>query len=321
MKDILYTVAKNKNGNLIKANDAEKGVEYFCPECGKKLILKKSGRIGEGSRRPHFAQKTLTPNCTPEKALHYSFKNLLFEKIQQQIISKTSLTISWHCKHCNDEHSGNLIKKIKKVKIEYDMKFCKPDIALFDNDDKVFAVIEVVDTHKPEENILKYYDENNIILIQINLKSDKDIDELENKIAHPDFVSTCYNPKCDICGHYLYKTKMTIIEGPCWNCHKPMKVVVINGGLEREGNSGGPSTFTIKEIEIARSNGVILKKHDSNTMQKKYLANTCANCGKFVGDFHLHDYEIPASLGELPSTTFDIGFYCSNCIQVKYAKN
>jgi hypothetical protein len=37
------------------------------------------------------------------------------------------------------------------------MKICKPDIALFDETGKVFTVIEIVVTHKPEDNVIKYY--------------------------------------------------------------------------------------------------------------------------------------------------------------------
>jgi competence CoiA-like predicted nuclease len=77
MKEILYTVATDLYGTLIKAFDAEKGGSFFCPECKTKLILRKSGKTGNGTKRPHFAHRGLTPNCTPETALHSVFKNLL----------------------------------------------------------------------------------------------------------------------------------------------------------------------------------------------------------------------------------------------------
>lgn len=198
MTTILYTVATDKDGNLIKANDAKKGNNFFCPVCKTELILRKSGKTGKGRKRPHFAHRSLTPNCTPETALHYSFKNLLVEKLQLHIATQTPLPITWQCIYCDDEHSGNLLKKIKTVKVEYNMTVCQPDIALFDSDDKVFAVVEVVVSHKPEERVLKFYNDNNIILIQINLKSDKDIDELESKIANcPVPLTTGYGLMAD----------------------------------------------------------------------------------------------------------------------------
>lgn len=75
MTNILYTVAIDNDGNLIKANDAEKGNVFFCPVCKTDLILRKSGKTGKGTKRPHFSHRKLIPNCTPETALHYSYKS------------------------------------------------------------------------------------------------------------------------------------------------------------------------------------------------------------------------------------------------------
>lgn len=314
---ILYTVATDKDGNLVKANDAEKGDNFFCPVCKTELILRKSGKTGKGTKRPHFAHRSLTPNCTPETALHYSFKNLLADKLQRHIATQKPLPIVWQCKYCYDRHSGNLLKKIKAVIVEYNMTVCQPDIALFDAENKVFAVVEVVVTHKPEKKVLKYYSDNDIILIQINLKSDKDIDELETKIANPDFVGTCFNPKCKSCDHFQQKTQMTIVEGPCWKCHSKMKVAIIEGGMERGGSSSGADKFTPQEIEFAKSKGAIIKVHYSKTVNEKYLANTCPKCGTFAGNFYLFiQYLQPASIGELPSETYDIGYHCDHCTEI-----
>jgi Competence protein CoiA-like family len=318
MTTILYTVATDKNGNLIKANDAEKGDDFFCPVCNSDLILRKSGNTGKGSKRPHFAHRSLTPNCTPETALHYSFKNLLAKKIDNYIQTSTPLLISWGCQYCGVTHTGNLLKKIKSVKVEYYLSVCKPDIALIDNDNKVFAVIEVVVTHKPEENVINFYNDNDIILIQVNLTSDKDIDDLEIKISQPDIVSTCYNPKCKTCGQFQQKKVMTIIDGPCWKCGTTMKVATIsssNGGLVRGStNNLSPSEFTDDEITFAQSKGVLLKTQYSKTVNEKYVANSCNKCGTFAGDHYLFtQYVAPASYGELPSETFDIGYLCEYC--------
>ena len=79
---ILYTTAVDTHGNLIHVNDAEKGLDYYCPVCQRRFILRKSGKSGPGSRRPHFAHNDSTPNCTPEGVLHHSFKKHLVELIE-----------------------------------------------------------------------------------------------------------------------------------------------------------------------------------------------------------------------------------------------
>jgi hypothetical protein len=243
---------------------------------------------------------------------------LLTDKIEQHISTQTPLSFSWNCNFCGLKHAGNLLKKAIAVKIEYNLTVCQPDIALIDIDNKVFAVIEVVVTHKPEESVLKYYAENNIILVQINLTSDEDIDNLESKIAQPDLVSICYNPKCKTCGHFQQKKIMTIIDGPCWKCGSTMKVATISsstGGIVRgSSNHINPSEFTVEEINFAKSRGVLLKTQFSKTVGAKYVANSCAKCGSFAGDFHLFtQYIAPAGYGELPSQKFDIGYHCEHC--------
>lgn len=321
IKKLLYTVAKNEKGLFIKANEAEKGNNFFCPVCSADLILRKSGNTGKGAKRPHFAHKSLTPNCTPETALHYSFKNLLAEKIQEDINSNTPIAISWLCQFCGLKHTGNLLRKIKNVKVEYYMKVCQPDIALFDENNKVFAVIEIVVTHKPEPKVIEYYTENDIILIQINLTSDEDIDNLEFKISNPDVVRTCYHPKCKTCNNFQQKLYMTIIEGRCYKCRKKMKVATIsssnNGMVRGDSNHLAPSEFTQEEINLAKSKGVLLKSSYSKTMNERYIANTCGNCNAFAGDFYLFtQYIAPAEYGEIPSEKFDIGYNCENCAEI-----
>ncbi len=313
MRKILYIVGSDGDGNLIKARDAEKGNEFFCTVCKTELILRKSGRTGPGSKRPHFAHRTLTPNCTPETALHYSFKTLLSQKILEHISLNRTLQFYWQCGHCYDEHSGNLIKRAKKVAVEYNMTVCQPDIALLDESGNVFAVVEVVVTHRPDDNALKFYKDNNIALIQFDLESDMDLDDLELKISRPDLVSICRNPKCERCGHYQHKTKMSIIEAECWRCHSVMKLAVIEEPYDR-GSSIGPSQFFKGEIEIARQNGVNIKEQFSGTVSRRYQANSCPKCPGFIGEHYLFtEYHAPAGYGELKSYSFDIGYYCGVC--------
>ncbi len=323
MKKILYTVATDKNGNLIKAVEAEKGNDFYCPKCKSEFILRKSGKTGKGTKRPHFAHHNLTPNCTPETALHFLFKNLLAEKLDKLIQEQSELNFSWLCEYCGLPHSGNLLKKIKYVKVEYKLNICQPDIALFDENDNVFSVIEIVVTHKPEDNVLKYYTDNKIILIQIDLDSDEDIEFINEKISTPDRVTVCFNPICKECGNFQQKKIMTVIDGPCWKCGETMKIATISsstGGLIRGySNNLRPSDFTEKEIEIAKSKGVILKTQFSQTVRDRYVANTCPNCGAFAGDHYLFtQYIAPAEYGELPSETYDIGYHCEYCDEKNY---
>jgi len=251
-KEILYVTAFDKNGVLIKANDAEKTEDYFCPECKDKLILKKSGKTGKGSKRPHFAHYSLSPNCTPEGVLHKSFKLLLLEKIQKHIADKTPINIEWECIYCHEKHNGNLLQFAKDAKDEYQMEKCRADIALLNQEGNPFAVIEIVVTHKPEEPAIEYYTQNKIILIQIELDSEDDLDKIEAKINIPTSIDYCFNLKCPNIDNYAYQRRAVAFNKKC--SFHIMRTCIAETyhcfGLERSDD------LTENEIEFAKSNDV-----------------------------------------------------------------
>jgi hypothetical protein len=306
---LLYVTAFNEQGILVKANDVEKIGKYFCAVCKEKLILRKSGKVGKGSKRPHFAHYHLTENCTPETALHYSFKKMLMEKIKGNINNKVPMNIKWKCNYCHSKHYGNLLKKIFDVKDEYDMKVCKPDIALFDENRNVFTVIEIVVTHKPEDNVIKYYNENNIILIQIDLFSEDDLDNIDEKLENPSIVDCCLNPKCNNCGKYKMKKDLIVLNKNCYKCGNSMKVCYIKINEDYK----SPSEFDEEEINFAKSKGVLLEACFSKTRNEKYLANVCPNCRAFVGDWFLFDDNIIENMYDENIPKYDMGFYCDEC--------
>jgi hypothetical protein len=311
-KQLLYITALNENGILVKANDAEKTGKYSCPICKNELILKKSGNTKKGSKRPHFAHYSLTENCTPESVLHYSFKKMLLDKIKDYINKELPMNIVWHCNYCHSHHEGNLLKKVCDVKNEFDMKICRPDIALFDEKGNVFAVIEIIVTHKPEDNVINYYKDNNIILIQIELDSEDDLENIDEKIKIPSLVDCCLNPKCKICGNYQAKEELIVCNASCYRCGNPMKVcyISINNGYY---DFKTPSGFNENEINFAKSKGAILEMRFSKTTNKKYLANICPHCGSFIGDWFLFDDYIVEHRYDKDIQKYDIGYYCEEC--------
>ncbi|HBO27780.1 competence protein CoiA family protein [Culturomica sp.] len=219
-KEILYTTALDENGLLIFIDDAEKKNEYFCPSCGQKFILRKSGKTGKGHRRPHFAHNELQPNCTPEGVLHSSFKKLTIEFLEKYISENKPLKLTWNCRFCDGSYSGNLLAKAKTVKEEYTVGNCRPDIALLDKSGNVIAAIEIVVTHKPEEQVLQYYNDNGIVLIQINLLSEEDLKNIGEKLSKPDIVDLCFVHQC--LGYKSTKLEREVVSDKirCKRCQK-----------------------------------------------------------------------------------------------------
>ena len=304
---ILYSIATTSTGQMVNANDAEKGIDYSCPLCGNPFILRKGTK-----KRPHFAHKNLSPNCTPETALHHSFKNLLAKKIQEHIDNKEALEIRWKCGKCHDYHSGNLLKKAVEVKVEHDLGSCRPDIALLNNKGDVVAVIEVIVTHAPEQKTLDFYEENKIAVVPFTLKSDEDINLLNRSIIETDKLDLCTHPKCSTCGNRKARKSFLIVDGKCWKCSASMKVGCL---LDKNSYIQGyveTLDFSQSDIQFATEQGCNLKSHYSRTARERYVANTCRRCGTFIGEHYLSkEYVNNDSYRKIEH---DAGFYCPSCI-------
>lgn len=316
MDDILYTIAKDSEGNLFTPLSAGKGTQYYCVKCNNVLVLKKSGKTGPRTKRPHFAHKSLAPNCQPETALHFGFKTLAAEKLNQYLQAGVPFNFNWPCEFCGERHTGNFTKKLKSVSLEHNLKYCKPDIALLDENEQIFAAIEIVVTHKPSEGALSYYLENQIILIQINLKSNHDIYLIEQKLAQPDLVEFCLNPKCSVCGNFQQKFIMSIIDAKCWKCYSPMKAAVMKNGADKF--LFGPEKFSAAEITFAREKGVEISTYQSRITGEEYQGNHCQQCGSFIRRHSkLRDYWSYALEDTLPIEDFPIRYNCSFCSEKK----
>ncbi len=276
VKEILYTTAVDNNGNLIHIDNAEKGKNYYCPVCKNEFILRKSGKIGKGSRRPHFAHNQLTTNCTPETVLHYSFKKMIIDLLEKYQSENKKLVMNWNCNICNNKHSENLLEKVASIREEYNLKECQPDIALLDEKEKVFAVIEIVVTHKPEEHVLQYYTNNSIVLIQINLTSEEDLKKVEEKITNPDVVDFCLNSKCPNYGNYMIKRELICITKNCNICFRLKKACYVK--INHVFGIKDSSDFDENEIEFFRSKGFNFKMRINKKTKERYATFICLNC-------------------------------------------
>ncbi len=85
---------------------------------------------------------------------------------------------------------------------------------------------------------------------------------------------------------YLSQNTMQINNAECWKCGKLMKMAMVLSN----GEFFGPEKFNERQLELARSKEVIIKKQYSKTTKETYLANTCPICDSFMGKFFIHDY-------------------------------
>jgi len=178
--EILYKYAADATGNVVHISKALKGESYYCPDCKDNFILKK-GNI----RQYHFAHSHTSANCNSEGYLHKTFKKLLSQKLKEHVEKNTQLVIEWICNICGNKHTADLIKNINDVKEEQPLIGCRPDISLIDKIGIISIIIEIVDTHEPERNVIEFCQNNNVVLIIIKLESLSDLENVEKKIKTP----------------------------------------------------------------------------------------------------------------------------------------
>lgn len=269
-------MALDEKGQLIHISNAVKGEHYFCPICKKEYILRKSGKKGKGSRRPHFAHNELTPNCNPESVLHYSFKKLLLENLENLKEKNKPFEFNWKCMLCGESFSGNLLENVVYIKEEYSLQDCRPDIALLDEKNKFIAAIEIVVTHMPDEKTLQYYRENGIVLIRIDLVSEACLTLVEEISKKPDFVDYCINPFCyDYDGERVHR-RIMVIQDKCGRCLNSIEKYYI----EINGIFGKTITrnFLDEEIEYIKAKRNNIEVKVDNSRKQKYPVCVCINC-------------------------------------------
>lgn len=302
---LLLPYAYDPDGNLVSIDDVTKGEKYTCPSCGAELSLRIS-KIPPGQkyhRRNHFAHKGNTDNHCSESFLHKLFKERCAEYIRNKIAKHEDLYFECFCEECFKPHKDNLLKEALRVVTEIDLDICKPDIALLDGNDKVIIVIEIVVTHKPEDKALKYYEDNNIACLQINVDDFSDCDNIEKKLSRPSKMSACPNPICQECGNRMSKRTLITTTASCWSCGQRMKIAMV---LEDEVFLLQPSKFNKEEISLAKELGANIRLKYENTSKTSYLANICRHCNAPLSyDHSPHEEER------------DVGYGCSHCSGIK----
>lgn len=308
MRKILLPYAKDESGSLVSIKDASRSGKYTCPECGGELSLRKS-KIPQGEKyhkRDHFAHKGGVERGCSESFLHRLFKEKCVEYIKNKIKENSEFYFEWQCEQCKEHHRENLLKKACEVKSEYALNGCKPDIALLDKDGNVVIVVEVVVTHKPEPNVLQYYDANKIACLQINLEDFSDCDRLEEKLGRPNSVNLCPTPICERCGKHMQQATLQLIRDHCWKCGEEMFITMLVPNNEELFISA--DQFFEDEIRLANENGANIKFKYSKTIGTSYYANTCKKCDAISGLFYQHEYEYA-----WPEKEIDAGYRCFKC--------
>lgn len=172
--------------------------------------------------------------------------------------------------------SGDLLLHAAKVKEEFDLSSCRPDIALLDRNESVIAAIEIVVTHAPEDTAVQFYKERGIVLLQINLSSDNELNKVEARVSSPDSVDYCMNRVCSSYSASTIKRAIQAARTLCGRCRSPLETyrVLVSSLFGKQSSL----SFSNNEIDAlkARSNMVTVIK-DPDTHEPRPVF-TCENC-------------------------------------------
>jgi hypothetical protein len=264
------------------------------------LVAKKGGRITH-----HFAHY-VQGECRPETVAHFLAKQFIAQRILSALANNQEVPIRWNCSKCSDTHEGNLVKKVGSIALEHNLGVFRPDVALLDNTGRVIGVIEIVVTHKPGGNMLKYCLDHDIVMIQKTICSASELVALRNSPIFEAEVALCTRKICRDCGSPLLKKQQVIINTSCWNCGGSMNITLISA----EGHFiRGPDNFSKEEVAWARQHGAVLHSRYSSKMRRRFLANVCAKCNTVVDNLSLLKYGSVSSRCKGPEK----GYFCKNC--------
>jgi hypothetical protein len=234
-----------------------------------------------------------------------SFKDEVVGILNAHLLNQTPFPITWNCLHCSIQHSGDLLKKVRKIDTDEDSGQI---IKLLEESDKLFAILSISKNKSINKKNAQQYQELGTIYIQIDPTGNEA--NVEGSLATPKFVDTCLNSKCQKCGNFKQAKSLWIIDSNCWKCKAPMKVAV----LDCNGFHGGPDRFSTKELSLARGKGALIQTNYSKTANDSYLSNTCPACSNFAGDHFLFTGEYcGASYGDLTFEKVELGYGCRDC--------
>lgn len=137
----------DESSKLASATQATKGMNYRCPGCKRRLILR------QGSKRIwHFAHR-MDSTCNGETLYHETAKHLVKQVVNESVCGNgRSPKITVHCSGCGTDCIRDLPPRVSSAEVEYPFREYRLDVALCESEEVVCA-IEILHTHKTDRAI------------------------------------------------------------------------------------------------------------------------------------------------------------------------
>lgn len=189
MSNIQYAYAVC-GGEIVHISNANKTNNYFCFDCGTEMVARQ-GDI----RVHHYAHQNNGSRCSGgggEGVLHYNFKLLLYQYLNDMLYRSEPFNVSQHC-GCGRMIKVNLLNGCNNVLLERNIiEGYRPDIIL--QTDSGDIIIELVHTHNISDFGQAHIDKEKITVMELYINEHM-YDELQRK--HINFVQDAINQNVD----------------------------------------------------------------------------------------------------------------------------
>ena len=269
---------------------------------------------------------SMTRKRQSNESLHEQAVSIMEKHLRESI--GATLEADAKCNECGDALSIDLVKDASSVERNKNVGPVRPDLSVFDSDNRPVRFIEIVDSHKPESNVHEYALGNKIDVFEFHLNAEREFvgrrrnkaldaslnvkvrltDLREKRLKVDAHTLLCQRPKCEECSSPLPQRTIAINLKDCWNCKQNVKVAVgykDHCDLEQD-------FFTDEELEFVKENGVILERRFSGTLKAKYRANVCPQCDQIQGNWYLYQDPLHDRFN-LPQTRREAYGPCDKC--------
>ncbi len=267
--------------NLVKADDAKKGQQYFCPGCDEILILKKGEK-----NAAHYSHKE-SDICTQEKIIRQAAKYRVQNAIRgwKDRGLKVPVLVR-ECGACWGKFDQVLPEKVDTANIDFEFGKHTLDIALMANNEVLAAVVidigQTLDEYKPLS----------LGIPHISIDGWKVIDNPTLWQVELDAFRLFVCKKCKMSFRRFQEkvlkiSKKTRVKIPdsyyrysvtyCWKCQTRFIVFAWPGHGHH--TMGKPKKEPVPNT---------IQNRFSKTAGHKYWANICPKCRMIQGSFYLH---------------------------------
>lgn len=289
---ILYRYARRASGEIVDINNARKGEQYYCIECGCRMLPKK------GVQKAHHFAHFRNAKCQPEGYLHKLSKFLISWKLRDHIQKDRPYLIIYPVKlkcdyfkstlpffRCIDEEvlAANLTTIFDQVEVEGRVGSCRADILLKSSHlPEKLLLIEI----KVSSGVNEKKEQLGHPIIELLISSHDDLQDIleKDRLTLQDKNVRAYNFRSNV-------REKTYCDGECIR-NKKAAICYIHGGafIIEERSPSNLMTFLQKEkIKYFRGLGRFKENLWSDIVSDArahgYLIRNCWNCLHFVPKF------------------------------------